>query len=145
MLIHNIPVHPGEVIHYNINGVDYDIVIDCTEKQPLIAPDDYGTPIISPSNSTLVAEIPLEGRWDFTIEYAAKYGHITGIPLSDKQYWAYHYDNSVDVDDIRNDFESIFGEGLVSKYHEIDFTPKISNYIIYIHYTISQAPPAQAA
>tara|TARA_B100000427_G_scaffold142420_1_gene118616 strand:- start:3064 stop:4413 length:1350 start_codon:yes stop_codon:yes gene_type:complete len=120
---------------FNINGVEYDIVIDCTEKQPLFAPDDYGTPIISPSNSTLVAEIPLKGNWDFTIEYAAKYGHITGIPLADKQYWAYHYDNSVDVDDIRNDFVSIFGEGLISKYHELDYTPKISNYIIHPEYS----------
>ncbi len=123
---------------YTINGVEYDYIIDCTEKEPLIAPDDYGTPVNSFTNTVMVLEKPFKGDWDFTIQYAAKYGHVIGIPLGDKQLWAYYYDNTkVAGHEIKDDFVTLFPDEHIpccepSEYTftKVEHQQKVSNYII---------------
>ena len=55
-------------------------MIDCTEKNPLGWEMDYMQPSVTFSNSAIMIEIPEKGHWNYTIEYAAKHGHIVGLP-----------------------------------------------------------------
>lgn len=123
----------------NINGVQYDYVIDCSETEPLKDEDAFGNPSISAVNTCLVLEKPEAGHWDYTIEYAAKYGHITGIPLKSKQLWIYFYNSlQTEKDDILNDMQSAFPDDDISKWkqigdvdgHSFRWTPRFSNYCV---------------
>tara|TARA_X000000368_G_scaffold414166_1_gene403535 strand:- start:1752 stop:3110 length:1359 start_codon:yes stop_codon:yes gene_type:complete len=117
-----------------INGVEYDYVIDCSEKTPLGWEDDYMNPSIDLTNSYVMIEKPVAGDWNYTIQYAAKHGHITGLPLTDKQIWIYLYDNNLNtVEEIREDFASVFPDENLDEYksYEYTFKPKVSNYILH--------------
>jgi len=120
-----------------INGVNYDYVIDCCDKEPIYSPHDYASPAFAFTNTALIVEKPVAGDWDFTIEVAAKYGHITGIPLQSKQLWIYFYDNIDRTDTtqevILQDFATHFPDEDVTSYKTtlINWTPKVSNYVIH--------------
>jgi len=122
-----------------INGVDYDYVIDCTEIEPLKDMYGYGTPSLTSVNTCLVLEKPEAGHWDYTIEYAAKYGRITGIPLQSRQLWIYFYDSTeVSKDDILEDMQTAFPDDDITQWkqigdvegHSFRWTPKVSNYCV---------------
>jgi hypothetical protein len=122
-----------------LNGEEFDYIIDCCDKEPLGWEDDYCAPSFQFVDTAFIVEKPIKGDWDFTIEYAAKYGHITGIPLQDKQLWIYFYDNISRKDttdkELLKEFADIFPDEDVTKYkHEtINWIPKISNYVIHPH------------
>tara|TARA_B100001250_G_scaffold183594_1_gene158011 strand:+ start:278 stop:1630 length:1353 start_codon:yes stop_codon:yes gene_type:complete len=117
--------------HCTINGVAYDYVIDCTDKQPLYAPLDYSGPTQEFVDTAVVLEKPIAGDWDFTIEYAGKHGHITGVPLQSKQLWTYFYHQSADFNDVMKDFAEAFPDEDISGYKRtvIDWDPRLSNYL----------------
>tara|TARA_B100000927_G_scaffold290637_1_gene290048 strand:+ start:3991 stop:5370 length:1380 start_codon:yes stop_codon:yes gene_type:complete len=125
-----------------INGNEYDYVIDCTEKNPLGWEDDYMNPSVVFSNTALIFENPEPSHWNYTIEYAAQYGHIVGIPLQDKQRWVYLYDSSICTkEQVIEDFKGVFPETFINlslnnNWDENSFIPhnwkpKISNYVIH--------------
>lgn len=117
-----------------INGTKYDYVIDCTEKEPLTEPGNYGFPNFCPVNTSIVVEKPEPGNWNYTIAYAAKHGHITGIPYRDKQLWIYSFDRKVhDENQIFADFATVFpDEDLKSyKWDKIEWNPCTSAYVIH--------------
>tara|TARA_B100001250_G_scaffold410699_1_gene437675 strand:- start:629 stop:1975 length:1347 start_codon:yes stop_codon:yes gene_type:complete len=114
-----------------INGDEYDYVIDCTEKLPLGYDQDYMTPSVQFTNSAIIFEKYQPGDWNYTIEYAAKYGHIVGMPLGNMQRWCYLYDSNIcGRDEIEEDFATIFPDEKYNSYHT-DWQPKISNYVIH--------------
>ena len=125
-----------------INNNEYDYVIDCTEKNPLGWEMDYMQPSVTFSNSAIMIEIPEKGHWNYTIEYAAKHGHIVGLPLRDSQRWIYLYDNNIaDELEVVEDFKEVFpnfkfdetvnGGQRTFFYKEHSWIPHISNYIIH--------------
>ena len=113
-----------------INGDKYDYVIDCTQKEPLGWETDYQSPSVEFSNSAIIVEKPVASTWNYTIEYAAKHGHIVGIPLKNKQVWSYFYhDDYSTIDEVKEDFETILpGEDLTNN---ITWNPRVSNYVIH--------------
>lgn len=119
-----------------INGVNYDYVIDCTEKNPLFDVDAFGDPSLRPVNTAIILEKPEAGHWDYCIEYAGRYGHMTGIPLKSKQLWIYMYDSihRKDTTDevILKDIQEAFPDDDVStwKFTKRNWVPRISNYVI---------------
>ena len=93
-------------------------------------------PSIDLTNSYVMIEKPVAGDWNYTIQYAAKHGHITGLPLTDKQIWIYLYDNNLNtVEEIREDFASVFPDENLDEYkiYEYTFKPKVSNYILHVY------------
>ena len=125
-----------------INNNEYDYVIDCTEKNPLGWEMDYMQPSVTFSNSAIMIEIPEKGHWNYTIEYAAKHGHIVGLPMRDSQRWIYLYDNTISHElEVVEDFKEIFpnfkfdetvnGGQRTFFYKEHSWIPHISNYIIH--------------
>jgi len=117
-----------------INGDKYDYVIDCCDKQPLGWDLDYHAPSVEVSNSAIVFEKTSAGNFNYTMDYAAKYGHIIGLPHRTKQLWSYCYDSKLCTeDDIRADFASIFPEEVTQSYKSwsISWTPKVSNYVVH--------------
>ena len=117
-----------------INGDEYDYVIDCTQKEPLGWEDDYMNPPISFANTVYTIEKPIAGHWNYTIDYAAKNGHIVGIPLKDKQIWSYYYnDNYNNIDEIKEELATVFPDEDITKYKSksFDWRPRISNYIMH--------------
>lgn len=118
----------------SINGVDYDFVIDCTEKNPLGWEDDYMSPSVDFTNSFVMYTKPIAGDFDFIFEYAGKYGHMIGMPLIDKQIWVYCYDNNINTEEqVREDFASIFPDEDVTNYetNTHSWRPRISNYVMH--------------
>jgi len=117
-----------------INGDEYDYVIDCTEKNPLGWEDDYMNPSVTFTNSAVIVEKPTKGEWNYTIEYAAKYGHIVGLPYGNMQRWVYLYDSNISTEeDVREDFKLVFPDEDFDQYkiYSHTWTPKISNYVIH--------------
>jgi hypothetical protein len=116
-----------------VNGVKYDYVIDCTDKEPLYDPGSYGEPKFCLVDTALVVERPLPGDWDYTMEVAAKYGHITGMPYQDKQIWSYNFKRKDhDENEIFADMQTFFpDEDLKSyKWDKIEYNPSTSAYLI---------------
>ena len=117
-----------------INGDEYDYVIDCTEKNPLGWEDDYMMPSVEFTNHALIIEKPIPGDWNFTIDYAAKYGHIVGLPYGNMQRWIYLYNSELTTEEeVRADFREVFPDEDIDQYKSYSHTwrPRISNYVIH--------------
>tara|TARA_B100001029_G_C15044459_1_gene446048 strand:- start:250 stop:1608 length:1359 start_codon:yes stop_codon:yes gene_type:complete len=117
-----------------INDVEYDYVIDCSQKNPLIFEDDYMTPSIEYTNSSIVIEKPIEGNFNTIIDYAAKCGHLMGIPLTNKQIWSYCYNDELNSkEEVEEDLASIFPDEDITKYktYNHSWEPRVSNYVIH--------------
>ena len=117
-----------------INGDEYDYVIDCCDKHPLGWENDYMNPSVDLTNAFILIEKPIAGNFTYTIQYAAKYGHITGMPLVDKQIWIYVYDSNLNSEDeIWEDFSSTFPDENIKDYksYTYNFRPRISNYMLH--------------
>ena len=117
----------------SINGVEYDYVIDCSEELPMIGEEDYMNPSVMFTNSYALIEKPIPGDFNYTIQYAAKHGHVTGLPYQSKQIWVYLYDNEISTRaEVWEDFKSIFPDEDMSEYksYESTFRPRVSNYIL---------------
>tara|TARA_B100000927_G_scaffold291321_1_gene292890 strand:+ start:1392 stop:2774 length:1383 start_codon:yes stop_codon:yes gene_type:complete len=122
-----------------INGEFYDFVIDCTEKNPLFDPHAFGDPSLRPVNTAIILEKPEAGHWDYCIEYAGKYGHMTGIPLKSRQLWIYMYDSvhrkDTTDEEIMKDIQDAFPDDDVStwKFKKRTWVPRVSNYCVCPH------------
>ena len=117
-----------------LNGTKYDYVIDCTDKEPLTEPGGYGKPNFCPVNSAIIVEKPEPGNWNYTIAYAAKHGHVTGIPLRDKQIWIYSFDRKVhDENQIFADFATALPDDDLKSYKwdKVEWNPCTSAYLIH--------------
>ena len=117
-----------------INGEEYDYVIDCSEELPMIGEEDYMNPSVMFTNSYALVEKPIAGDFNYTIQYAAKHGHVTGLPLQSKQIWIYLYDSNITSRaEVWADFHDIFPDEDMTEYksYESTFRPRVSNYILH--------------
>ena len=120
-----------------INGEEYDYVIDCGERQPLKWDDDYMNPSVQFTNSYVSIEKPQKGDFSFIFEYAAKYGHVIGMPFANGQRWTYCYDNNINTEEeIREDFATIFPDEDITQYESSAYSwrPRVSNYVVHPDY-----------
>ena len=117
----------------SINGEDYDYVIDCSEELPMMGEGHYMNPSVMFTNSFVIIEKPIAGNFNYTIQYAAKHGHVTGLPYQSKQVWVYLYDDNISTkEEVWEDFKSIFPDEDISEYksYESTYRPRVSNYIL---------------